>query len=135
MWMYQVRFLMALFLGYSGMMATLEEFLRVVFTTQEGLMFLAVGNIVGAFLATVLFSISVVSFPLVLDRDVDFVTAMVTSVKAVAANPVPMLFFAAIIAVLMFFAGITAFLGLLVALPVLGHATWHLYRRVIAPAE
>ncbi|MBA4130438.1 MAG: hypothetical protein C0519_03340 [Hyphomicrobium sp.] len=134
MWMYQVRFLMALFLGYSGMMATLEEFLRVVFTTTEGLTFLAVGNIVGAFLATVLFSISVVSFPLVLDRDVDFVTAMITSIKAVAMNPVPMAFFAVIIAVMMFFSGITAFLGLLVALPVLGHTTWHLYRRVIAPA-
>lgn len=134
MWMYQVRFLMALFLGYSGMMATLEEFLRVVFTTQEGLMFLAVGNIVGLILSVILFSISVVSFPLVLDRDVDFVTAMVTSVKAVAANPVPMTFFAMVIAVLMVLSGLTAFLGLLVVLPVLGHATWHLYRRVIAPA-
>jgi len=133
MWMYQVRFLMALFLGYSGMMATLDEFLRVVFTTTEGLIFLAVGNLVGAFLATVLFSISVVSFPLVLDRDVDFVTAMITSVKAVALNPVPMAFFAVVIAVMMVVSGLTAFLGLLVALPVLGHATWHLYRRVIAP--
>ena len=133
MWMYQVRFLMALFLGYSGMMATLEEFLRVVFTTSEGLMFFAVGNVVGAFLSLVLFSISVVSFPLVLDRDVDFVTAMITSVKAVAANPVPMAFFAAIIAVLLFLSAITAFIGLLVVLPVLGHATWHLYRQVIAP--
>lgn len=134
MWMYQVRFLMALFLGYSGMMATLDEFLRVVFTTSEGLMFFAVGNIVGAFLSVVLFSISVVSFPLVLDRDVDFVTAMITSVKAVATNPIPMAFFAVIIAAMLFASAITAFLGLLVALPVLGHATWHLYRRVIAPA-
>jgi uncharacterized membrane protein len=133
MWMYQVRFLMALFLGYSGMMATLDEFLRVVFTTPEGLAFFAVGNVVGLFLSTVLFSISVVSFPLVLDRDVDFVTAMITSVKAVTTNPIPMAFFALIIAAMLFLSALTAFLGLIVALPILGHATWHLYRRVIAP--
>jgi uncharacterized membrane protein len=134
MWMYQVRFLMALFLGYSGMMATLQEFLRVVFTTPEGLTFLAIGNVVGAILSTILFSISVISFPLVLDRDVDFVTAMITSIKAVAANPAPMALFAAIIGVMLLFSALTGFLGLLIALPVLGHATWHLYRRVVVPA-
>lgn len=133
MWMYQVRFLTALFLGYSGMMATLSEFLRVVLTTTEGLTFLAVGNVVGAILSTILFSISVVAFPLVLDRDVDFVTAMITSVKAVAANPVPMAVFAAVIAAMLLLSALTGFLGLLVALPVLGHATWHLYRRVVVP--
>lgn len=133
MWMYQVRFLMALFLGYSGMMATLGEFLHVVLTTSQGFIFLVVGNIVGAILSTILFSISVVSFPLVLDRDVDFVTAMITSVKAVAMNPGPMAFFAAIIVASLFLSALSGFLGLLIVLPVLGHATWHLYRRVIAP--
>ncbi len=133
MWMYQVRFLMALFLGHSGMSASLSEFLDVVLGTNQGLLFLFIGNIVGALLATILFSISVVSFPLVLDRDVDFVTAMVTSVRAVATNPVPMLFFAAIIVVLLVLSALPAFLGLLLTLPLLGHATWHLYRRVIAP--
>ncbi|MGE5267454.1 MAG: DUF2189 domain-containing protein [Deltaproteobacteria bacterium] len=133
MWMYQVRFLMALFLGYSGMMATLTEFLHVVLTTSQGLIFLVIGNIVGAILSTILFSISVVSFPLVLDREVDFVTAMITSVKSVAMNPGPMAFFAAIIVVSLFLSALSGFLGLLIVLPVLGHATWHLYRRVIAP--
>ncbi len=132
-WMYQVRFLMALFLGYSGMMATMGEFLNVVLHTTEGLTFLAVGNLVGALLATILYALTVVSFPLVLDRDVDFVTAMITSVRAVAANPVPMFFFAAVIAGLLAVSSLPAFLGLLVTLPILGHATWHLYRRVIAP--
>jgi uncharacterized membrane protein len=84
-------------------------------------------------LSTILFSISVVAFPLVLDRDVDFVTAMITSVKAVAANPVPMAVFAAVIAAMLLLSALTGFLGLLVALPVLGHATWHLYRRVVVP--
>lgn len=133
MWMYQVRFLMALFLGYSGMMATLDEFFNVIFNTSEGLMFLAVGNVVGAILATILFSLSVISFPLVLDRDVDFVTAMITSVRAVAANPIPMLFWAVIIVVLLVVSALPFFLGLLITLPILGHATWHLYRRVVVP--
>jgi uncharacterized membrane protein len=135
MWMYQVRFLMALFLGYSGMMATLGEFLNVVLHTTEGLTFLAVGNVVGAILATVLFSLSVVSFPLVLDRDVDFVTAMITSVRSVVANPGPMFFFALIIVLLLLLSALTGFLGLLVTLPIVAHATWHLYRRVVVPEE
>jgi uncharacterized membrane protein len=132
-WMYQVRLLMALFLGYSGMSPTLQEFFKIVLTTSEGVLFLAIGNVIGAVLATVLFSLSVISFPLVLDRDVDFVTAMITSLRAVAANPGPMLFWAAIIVVLLIVSLLPMFLGLLVTLPILGHGTWHLYRRVVAP--
>jgi uncharacterized membrane protein len=135
MWMYQVRFLMALFLGYSGMMATLSDFLRVVFTTSEGLWFLALGNVIGALLSVLLFSISVVSFPLVLDRDVDFVTAMITSVKAVFMSPAPMAFFALTIAVTLFLSALSGFVGLLIGLPILGHATWHLYKRIVVPAS
>jgi uncharacterized membrane protein len=133
MWMYQVRLLMAIFLGFTAMHATLGEFFQTVLTTSEGLMFLLIGNIVGAALATVLFSLSVISFPLVLDRDVDVVTAMVTSVRAVALNPAPMLLFAGLIALLMVVSVLPLFLGLLVTLPLLGHATWHLYKRAVAP--
>lgn len=133
MWMYQVRLLMALFLGYSGMGASLHDFVNIVLTTTNGLLFLLVGNVIGAVLATILFSLSVVSFPLVLDRDVDCVTAMITSVRAVAMNPLPMLLFAVVIVALLVLSALTGFLGLLVALPVLGHATWRLYQRVVAP--
>lgn len=133
MWLYQVRLLLALFLGFQSF-ASFNGFLTVVTTTSEGLLFLAVGNLVGAVLACILFSLTVVSFPLLLDRDVDFITAMITSLRAVAANPVPMLGFAAAIAALTFVAMLPAFLGLVVLLPVLGHATWHLYRRVVEPA-
>jgi len=133
MWMYQVRLLMALFLGYSGMGASLHDFVNIVLTTTNGLLFLLVGNVIGAVLATILFSLSVVSFPLVLDRDVDCVTAMITSVRAVAMNPLPMLLFAVVIVALLVLSALTGFLGLLVALPVLGHATWHLFQRVVAP--
>jgi uncharacterized membrane protein len=133
-WMYQVRLLLALFLGLNASFASLHEFITVVLTTNEGLLFLAVGNAVGAALSLILFSLTVVSFPLLLDRDVDFVTAMVTSVRAVVTSPVPMIGWAAVIVMLLAVSAMPYFLGLLVTLPVLGHATWYLYRRIIAPA-
>ncbi len=88
---------MALFLGESGMDVSLGEFLNTVITTNEGLLFLLIGNLVGNILATILFSLSVVSLPHVLDRDVDFVTIMITSVGAVKTNPGPMFISAVVI--------------------------------------
>lgn len=132
-WMYQVRLLLAVILGFTAMSASMTDFFRIVLTTNEGLLFLAIGNVIGAILATVLFSLSVISFPLVLDRDVDFVTAMITSVRSVARNPWPMLLWAAIIIALLIVSSLPLFLGLIVSLPILGHATWHLYRRVVEP--
>jgi len=134
MWMYQVRFLMALFLGLHASFSNLQQFLTVVLTTNEGLLFLLVGNLIGAALSLILFSLTVVSFPLLLDRDVDFVTAMVTSVRSVVTSPLPMIGWAAVIVMLLIVSALPYFLGLVVTLPVLGHATWHLYRRIVAPA-
>jgi uncharacterized membrane protein len=132
MWMYQVRFLMALLLGLHASFTTIQQFINVVLNTNEGLMFLAVGNLVGVALAALLFSITVVSFPLLFDRDdVDFVTAMITSVRAVMLSPAPMVGWALVIVVVLAVSMLPLFLGLLVTLPVLGHATWHLYRRVV----
>ncbi|MGN6570484.1 MAG: DUF2189 domain-containing protein, partial [Pseudolabrys sp.] len=82
----------------------------------------------------ILFSLTVVSFPLLLERDVDFVTAMITSIRAVAMSPVSMIGWAAVIVVLLIVSAMPFFLGLMITLPVLGHATWHLYKRVVAPA-
>jgi uncharacterized membrane protein len=132
-WMSQVRLLVALLFGLNASFSNLREFITFVLTTNEGLLFLAIGNAVGAALSLILFSLTVVSFPLLLDRDVDFVTAMITSVRAVVASPVPMIGWAAVIAVVLIVSAIPYFLGLLVTLPVLGHATWHLYRRIVAP--
>jgi uncharacterized membrane protein len=132
-WMYQVRLLIALLIGLNASFSSLHEFITVVLTTNEGLVFLLIGNAVGPALSLILFSLTVVSFPLLLDRDVDFVTAMVTSVRAVTMSPVPMIGWAAIIVVLLIVSALPYFLGLLVTLPVLGHATWHLYRRIVAP--
>lgn len=134
MWMYQVRFLMALFLGLHASFSNIQQFITTVLTTSEGLAFLIVGNLEGAVLSLILFSLTVVSFPLLLDRDVDFVTAMITSVRAVVTSPVPMIGWALVIVVLLIVSALPFFLGLLVTLPVLGHSTWHLYRRIVAPA-
>ncbi|MGJ4903287.1 DUF2189 domain-containing protein [Bradyrhizobium sp. HKCCYLRH2060] len=133
-WMYQVRLLIALLLGLNASFSSIREFMTVVLTTNEGLLFLAIGNLDGAALSLVLFSLTVVSFPLLLERDVDFVTAMITSVRAVVTSPGPMIGWAAVITVLLIISALPYFLGLLVTVPVLGHATWHLYRRIVAPA-
>src|SRR6476619_1283758 len=132
-WMYQVRLLIALILGINASFSSLQQFITIVLTTNEGLLFLTIGNAVGAALSLILFSLTVVSFPLLLDRDVDFVTAMVTSVRAVVTSPLPMIGWAALIVVLLAVSAMPYFLGLVVTLPVLGHTTWHLYRRIVAP--
>jgi uncharacterized membrane protein len=129
-WIYQVRLWLAIFFGMKTF-STFYAFLTLVLTTANGLAFFAVGTIVGAILAFLLYSITVVSFPLLLDRDVDFITAMITSVKTVFTSPAPMLLWGLIIMILVMVAAIPAFLGLLIVLPVLGHASWHLYRNII----
>jgi uncharacterized membrane protein len=134
-WMYQVRLLIALLLGLNASFSSLQDFITVVLTTNEGLLFLAIGNAVGAALSLILFSLTVVSFPLLLDRDVDFVTAMITSVRAVVTSPLPMISWAGLIVILLAVSAMPYFLGLIVTLPVLGHTTWHLYRRIIAPVK
>ena len=130
MWAYQVRLLLALFLGFAAF-SSIEGFLNAITTTDNGLSFLAVGTCIGAVLATILFSVTVISMPLLVDRDYDIITAIVTSVTAVRRSPIPMLLWGATVTILMILALAPAFVGLLVILPVLGHATWRLYERAI----
>ncbi|MEM9574322.1 MAG: DUF2189 domain-containing protein [Pseudomonadota bacterium] len=130
-WMYQVRLLIAIVLGrmsFSG----LDGFLEVVLYTQQGWIFLAIGHVVGAVLSLILFSITVVSIPLLLDRELDFITAMITSVKAVFASPMVMLGWGIIVTLSIIAAMIPAFLGLFLVLPILGHTTWHIYQKAVA---
>jgi uncharacterized membrane protein len=107
-----------------------EAFLGALMTTT-GLYFMLLGNFVGAMIATIVFSITVISFPLLMDRDIDFATAMTASVRAVMANPLPMAVWAAIIGLCLLGAIITFFVALPVILPILGHGTWHMYRKVV----
>ena len=129
-WMYQVRTLVAVFFGSQGF-ATFQGFLDVVFTTTNGIIFLIVGHLVGAVISMVLYSLTVISCPLLLEREADFVTALITSIRAVAASPIVMLGWGICVVLAVILSALPAFLGLLVVLPVLGHATWHLYKRVV----
>ena len=130
-WMDIAAFLLFAFVGFEGFGS---DFLTKLITTPTGLLFLFLGNAIGAIIAMLVFSISVVSFPMLYDRDVDFVTAMVTSVRLVSANPVTMLAWCIIIGVLTGLSLVSFFLGLFLLLPVIGHATWHLYKRAVGPA-
>ncbi len=133
-WAYQIRLWLAIILQNSSF-SDFDGFLNVVFFTSEGWTFLAVGTVVGALLSAVLFAVTVVAMPMLLDRDTNFVSAMITSIRVVKENPVVMLGWAAIISVTMLVSLVPAFLGLIVALPILGHTTWHLYRRAVSPVE
>jgi uncharacterized membrane protein len=110
-----------------------SAFLHDVFTTGAGWTMIVVGFAVGFLFALFVLAISVVSFPLLLDRDVGLPTAVLTSLRAVAANPGPMAAWGLIVAVSLAIGSLPLLLGLAIVVPVLGHATWHLYRKVIEP--
>ena len=111
---------------------TLRVFLETVFRSDASPMLIVGGVAVGFFFAALAFAISVVSVPLLLDRDVGLFTAIKTSLKAVQANFGTMAVWAAIIAGALVLGSIPALVGLIVVVPVLGHASWHLYRKVVA---
>ncbi|MEO0496003.1 MAG: DUF2189 domain-containing protein [Pseudomonadota bacterium] len=126
-WIYQVRLLLAIFLSRLAF-SSLDNFFELVFQTSQGWGFLIVGTLIGAALATVLFSVTVIAMPLLLDRDIDFITAMIKSVQTVLASPIVMLGWGFGLAVALTASMVPALLGLCLTLPVAGHATWHLYR-------
>jgi uncharacterized membrane protein len=111
--------------------ASLGAFVSDVFTTSAGWALIVAGVGVGALFALLVLMISVVSFPLLLDRDVGLYRAMATSVHAVLANPGPMAAWGLIVAGGLLIGSIPVLLGLIIVMPVLGHATWHLYRKVV----
>jgi uncharacterized membrane protein len=111
--------------------ASVGSFVRDVFTTGAGWTLIIVGNLVGFLFAVLVLTISVVSFPLLLDRDVGLYTAVATSILAVVTNPVPMAVWGLIVAGGLVLGSLPALLGLIFVMPVLGHATWHLHRKVV----
>lgn len=110
---------------------SLTQFATDVLTTPAGWNLILIGNAVGFVFAVVVFVISAVSFPLLLDRRVSFSTAIGTSLEAVRANPLVMTVWAMIIAGLLLLGSLPLLMGLAIVLPVLGHSTWHLYRKVV----
>ena len=107
------------------------QFMQEVFTTAAGWKLIFWGNLIGFCFALWALVISVVSFPMLVDRDVGAAAAITTSVRAVMANPVTMAAWGLIVAALLLLGSLPAFMGLAVVMPVLGHATWHLYRKVV----
>lgn len=112
---------------------SMAAFAHDVFMTEAGWQLIVVGCGVGFLFACLALAISVVSFPLLLDRDVGLGVAVETSVRAVAVNPLPMAAWGLIVAGSLVIGSLPFFVGLIVVMPVLGHATWHLYRKVVMP--
>lgn len=124
-WFFLGHMIFALFLGLSTMTNISSSF--DVYLTQDGLTMLAVGSAVGAVFAFVSYAVSVMGIPMLLDREVDFMTAMLTSFQVVLDNLIVLMVWAALIAVLTALAMVPVFFGLLIVFPLLGHASWHLY--------
>ena len=128
-WSFFAHMTFALFMGLSTLtnVSTSWE----IYLTTTGLTMLAVQFVVGAAVAFLTFGLTVVALPLLVDKEIDFVTAMLVSLDCVSKNKLAMGIWALIVAGLLLLAMIPFFLGLFVVLPVLGHATWHLYRRAL----
>ncbi|MDO5659007.1 MAG: DUF2189 domain-containing protein [Paracoccus sp. (in: a-proteobacteria)] len=129
-WVFVAHTTFALFMGAASL-TNITSSPELLFHGR-GLAMLAFGSVVGAGFAAVLFAFTVVGLPLLLEREVDFITAIITSCRAVLGNAGVMLIWAVIIAAALFVAIIPWFLGLFIALPVLGHASWHMYRALMA---
>lgn len=127
-WIIIAHAVFAIFMAESGIGG---ESLAV-FATPAGLLMLITGSIIGGVIALVFYAMTVISLPMLVDRPVDFLTAIISSIQTFQRNKRVMLVWAGFIAITLLVAMLPLFLGLLVALPVLGHATWHLYRRVVS---
>ena len=128
-WTFLAHMIFAVFMGLSTAVNVSSSF--EMFLTPEGMRMVAAEVIVGAALAYLLFSMTLVSLPLLLEKEIDFVTAMLLSIRIVSENFLVLTIWALIIAVLSILALAPWFLGLMIVLPILGHATWHLYRRAL----
>ncbi len=133
-WIRLATLIFALFFSHAP--PRLDNFVVEVFFSVSSIPFLIVGIGVGAVLAVVVFAISAVSIPMLLDRpEVNVATAIVTSVTAVRANIMPMAVWAALVVLFTAAGLVTLYLGLIVAMPLIGHATWHAYRDVVTYEE
>lgn len=117
----------------DGPPVTVAAFVNQVIATGDGWRMALIGLAVGFLFAVVAFAVSVVTFPLLLDRHVDLDVAIGTSLRVVAANPGTMALWGLIVAAALVLGALPALFGLIVVLPVLGHATWHLYRKAVEP--
>lgn len=129
-WVFVAHTIFALFMGLQAMTNVTSSL--AVLTEGNGPLMLAVGSLIGAGFAGVLFSVTVVGLPLLLEREVDFISAIIVSFRAVFANLAVMSLWGLVIAGLLFVGMLPLFLGLFLVLPVLGHASWHMYRQAVS---
>jgi len=125
-----------LYAGLAGDLhpRSITDLLAFALTTPAGWTLVVLGNGLGFLFAALSFTIGVISLPLLLDRGGSAVAAMETSIRAVQASPRPMALWGLTVAVALFLGSLPAFIGLAIVLPILGHATWHLYRKAVVPA-
>jgi uncharacterized membrane protein len=132
-WMRLAFLIFMLFFAYDPPRP--DHFLADVFLSDETIPFLLTGTVVGAVLAVIAFAISAVSVPMLMHRDVNVIAAIVTSVEAVRQNFFPMMVWAALIVLFTAAGLLTFYFGLIVTLPLIGHATWHAYRDLVADPQ
>lgn len=128
-WIVIARVIFALSFGTAPMTNVMTSF--GVFFTPSGITMLVAGTVVGAALAALLFAVSVVGVPLLLDQNIDVITAMITSFTATAENRPAMIYWGAVVAIAIGLAMLPLFLGMIVVFPVLAHASWHVYRKAV----
>lgn len=133
-WLYAAHLIHALTMG-AAMPDTAAAFLRAVLTTGAGWLMIVLGLGVGLGFAAVVLATSLVAFPMLVDRRAGVVPAVLTSISVARASPAVVARWGLIVGVAMFLGALPAFLGLAIVLPVLGHATWHLYRAAVPPAS
>jgi len=132
-WMRVATLIFALFFGMEY--PSLADFITTLLFTPAGLGMLIAGTAIGAVFAFIVFAISAVSIPLLMVHDVDAVTAAATSVKAVLRNPASLILWGWIITVIMIAGILTAFVGMILAFPLVGHATWHAYKDLVKKVD
>lgn len=132
-WLRVATMLFALFFGL--VLPPLGQMFTRAFLSPDTIIFGLVGTAIGAVLAAIVFGLSAVSLPMLVDRRVDAVTAAATSMRAVTANPMTAVVWAFVIVAVTFAAALPGFLGFIVAVPLIGHATWHAYRDLVVPPE
>ena len=129
-WLFVAQNIYFIYFG-DGVPPTLSSFVSSILTTPEGMAMMLWGDLIGFVFALVVLATTVVTFPLLLDRDVGVVAAIDASIRATLTNPVPVAVWGLIVAALLVVGTIPIFAGLAVVMPVLGHASWHLYRKLV----
>ena len=132
-WMMIANLVFAIF--YSGAILTFENMLPTLFLSGDSPAFLAAGILSGGIIALGVFSITVISIPMLIDRDTNVLKALTTSINAVVKNPRPLMLWAALIVMFVCIGIVTFYLGFIISMPVIGYATWHAYRDLVAAEE